>query len=52
MKHFHSSRSNAATCGILNIIKAETVEVQATTAVGSSHEQAMGNREAREVRHL
>lgn len=50
MNHFHPSTNDAATYGILNTIREETVEVQATTVLDSSHEQAMDNRETGEVR--
>lgn len=50
MNLFHSSRSNATACGILNSTKEETVWVQATIVLDSNLEQAVDNREAQEVR--
>ena len=50
MSHLHWWRSNATTCGILNVIKEETAEAQAATP-WTAREQAMDSQEAREVSH-
>ena len=52
MNHPNPSRNDTTACGILNTVKEEPVEAQARTASDSGRHQAIGNREAQEVRHL
>jgi hypothetical protein len=52
MNRLNPSGSDITACGILNTVKEETVEAQAGTASDRGRQQAIGNREAQEVRHL